>query len=228
MLWRMQGQAARHERHGRGKVKLLDLFCGAGGAAMGYYRAGFTDITGVDIKPQKNYPFKFIEADAMTFPLEGYDVIHASPPCQGYSSSMNHHTIKEYPLLIAEVRNRLKSVGCAWVIENVRPLRAIPAEHRLNGVILCGSAFGLRIWRHRWFEASVALMSPPCQHSIRGMNPYRTKSRAISGITGTSDKKWQAAMGIDWMIGSEATLAIPPAYTEFIGKQLLASMAANT
>src|SRR5258707_15825847 len=96
------------------KPKLLDLFCGAGGCAVGYHRAGF-EVTGVDINPQPRFPFRFIQADAMTFPLEGYDVIHASPPCQGYSKAMKHFTKKDYPKLIVEMRWRLKESGAEWV-----------------------------------------------------------------------------------------------------------------
>src|SRR3989304_5094805 len=102
------------------KPKLLDLFCGAGGAAMGYHRAGF-DVVGVDIKPQPHYPFEFHQADAMTWPLDGFDAIHASPPCPGSSRLRRLPWLKgrEWPLLIPGVRRRLVAAGVPWVIENV-------------------------------------------------------------------------------------------------------------
>src|SRR5215472_5910436 len=97
---------------------LLDLFCGAGGAAMGYHRAGF-DVVGVDIAPQPRYPFEFHQADAMTFPLDGFDAIHASPPCQDYSKAMRHLATVNYPRLIYPIRDRLRATARLWIIENV-------------------------------------------------------------------------------------------------------------
>lgn len=104
-------------------MRLLDLFCGAGGAAMGYHRAGFDEIVGVDHKPQKNYPFEFVLADAMTFQLGGFDAVHASPPCQAYIQR-NKNLETDHPKLIEPVRERLRGWGGVYVIENVRKLAA--------------------------------------------------------------------------------------------------------
>ena len=144
------------------KPRLLDLFCGAGGAGMGYYRAGF-EVVGVDIVRQPRFPFKFIQADAMTFDLSGFDAVHASPPCQGYSKT--RHQVdsrlgkRERPLLLDEIRARLVRSGQPWVLENVAWAR-MPAA-----IKLCGSALGLRVTRHRFFESSSLIFAPgPCRH----------------------------------------------------------------
>lgn len=138
------------------KLKLLDLFCGAGGATMGYYRAGF-EVTGVDINPQPNFPFKFIQEDSMKFPLEGFDVIHASPPCQAFSIASYGRRHKEgriYPDLLTPTRERLKESKQPWIIENVigAPMSRM--------IVLCGLMFDLRVFRHRCFESSHVLFSP--------------------------------------------------------------------
>lgn len=214
------------------KPRLLDLFCGAGGAAMGYARAGF-EVVGVDIKPQPRYPFEFIQANAMTFPLEGFDAIHASPPCQRYARIGAVHGVREnHPDLVGPVRDRLIAAGVPWVIENV-------PDSRIPGAVLCGSAFGLgavgvldgiprQLRRHRLFETSFATMVPACQHRGEPVGVYgnggpqrATRNRGYMG--GTRER--MEAMGIDWMEKKELSQAIPPAYTEFIGKQLLAVMA---
>ena len=140
--------------------KLLDLFCGAGGASMGYHRAGF-EVEGVDIKPQPHYPFKFYQADALEFPLEGYDAYHASPPCQRYTLMQNIvKSEQEHPDLIAPIRERFVEVGKPYVIENVY-------KAPLNGHLrLCGTMFGLRIIRHRFFECPWMALTflKPCDH----------------------------------------------------------------
>ncbi len=137
---------------------LLDLFCGGGGAAMGYSRAGFTEIVGVDNQPQKNYPFEFVQADALEYLTEHgheFDAIHASPPCQGYSIMRNLPWLrdKEYPLLIDPVRELLEATGKPWVIENVMGAH-LPAGW------LCGTMFGLPFYRHRAFETNWFWMQP--------------------------------------------------------------------
>ena len=129
------------------RPRLLDLFCKAGGGAMGYVRAGF-EVIGVDIKPQPHYPFEFHQGDAMTYPLEGFDAYHASPPCQRYSRTKSLHPGCKYPDLLAQTRNLLIATGKPWVIENVV---GAPFQH---WIMLCGMMFGLRTYRHRRFETS--------------------------------------------------------------------------
>lgn len=209
--------------------RLLDLFSGAGGAALGYHRAGF-EVVGVDIVPQPNYPFRFVKADALTFPLDGFDAIHASPPCQGYTPMTNRHG-SVHPKLVHEVRERLPK-GVPHVIENVIGSR----RHLHNPVQLCGSAFGLQtddgrpLYRHRYFESSVALWSSPCHHTEAGLAVYgkadgrRLYDRKDGSIlyAWASLEDGQQALGVPWMrTEHEVKEAIPPAYTEFIGQQLL-------
>ena len=207
------------------KPRLLDLFCGAGGAAMGYHRAGF-EVVGVDINPQPHYPFEFHQADAMNLPLGwGFDAIHASPPCQAYSRTSSLHD-NEHPHLYVQMRDRLQESGAPWVIENV-----IGAPYE-QGIVLCGSAFGLGVWRHRNFETSFLMLSPGCRHDLC------PKPLDVTGTGGPCERpqhngggahrkprsigEARAAMGIDWMSRRELSQAIPPAYTEYIGAQLLA------
>ena len=134
-------------------MRLLDLFCGAGGTSMGYHRAGF-EVVGVDINPQKNYPFEFHQADALTFPLEGFDVIHASPPCQKWSKASNIHVGKVYQDYLTPMRERLNKTTGVWIIENV--IHA-PLGHAIR---LCGLMFDLKVFRHRDFECSHLLFKP--------------------------------------------------------------------
>lgn len=207
--------------------KLLDLFCGAGGAAMGYHRAGF-DVVGVDINPQKNYPFEFHQADAMTFPLDGYDVIHASPPCQRYSvaSKRWNGRANNHPDLIDAVRDRL--AGYEYVIENV-----VGAPVRPD-LMLCGSMFHLGVRRHRLFESSADFHHRPvCDHASqpRRYHIYDHGRWYLSSVAhvyghggGKSKGDWREAMQIGWMTSRELSQAIPPAYTQWIGQQLLAAM----
>lgn len=207
------------------RPRLLDLFCGAGGAAMGYHRAGF-EVVGVDIKPQKNYPFEFHQADAMTFPLEGFDAIHASPPCQAYSlMTKSWGRQDQHPDLVAPVRERLAAAHLPFVIENV------PGAPLRDYFTLCGSSFGLRVRRHRIFESSVFIWAQPCSHSWQDETPIfrvRNHGNKRTGVayvfghgTGKANEHWAPAMGIGWMTRSELAQAIPPAYTEYIGKHLL-------
>lgn len=214
-------------------MRLLDLFCGAGGAAVGYHRAGFTEIVGVDIKPQKNYPFTFVQADALEYLAEHgseFDVIHASPPCQGYSVLAAMHPTGEWPDLIPPVRAALIATGVPNVIENVEAARLLsrPALFGAHGILLCGSMFGLgiargQLRRHRLFEGSTLLRQPACQHRGRAVGVY-----GHGGHSGKHRMLYRAeaaeAMGIDWMTRDELAQAIPPAYTEFIGRQLLAAL----
>jgi len=203
------------------KPKLLDLFCGVGGASMGYYRAGF-EVEGVDIKPQPHYPFKFYQADALEFPLEGYAAYHASPPCQYYSMMQNIHKNKnKHPDLIPPVREILLKIQKPFVIENVygSPLK--------GHLMLCGTMFGLKIRKHRYFETNfpMPLFAPRvCNHKqvydhYHGGEEQRGEKEKLAEI-----------LDIDWMVGnyrSEIRQAIPPAYTEYIGKYLMEFLVAR-
>jgi len=189
---------------------------------MGYYRAGF-EVEGVDIKPQPHYPFKFYQADALEFPLEGYDAYHASPPCQAWSVMQNaNHMRKDHPELIVPTRELLKHTGKAWVIENV------PGSPLINPIILCGLSLGLRVIRHRLFESNIIMfqiphMQHPRQAKVRGRMPsgYLDSLSYIGFTTGSSMKAFRDAMNIDWMTPDEGRQAIPPAYTEYVGKYLI-------
>lgn len=191
------------------RPRLLDLFCGAGGAAMGYHRAGF-EVVGVDIRPQPRYPFEFHQGDAMTWPLDGFDVVHASPPCQAYAHVTgwrgNHG---DHPDLVPGTRARLQQSGVPWVIENV------PEAPIRRDLLLCGSMFGLQARRHRAFETHPVMyqLMPPCQH--RGLLPFMHKG----------ERAYADALGCPWMTNVEGREAIPPAYTQYIGEQLLEHLA---
>lgn len=219
-----------------GKPKALDLFCCAGGAAMGLYRAGF-DVIGVDIEQRKRYPFLFEQADALEYPLDGFDFIWASPPCQGYTSMRHAPGAVGAPLLIAEIRDRLEASGVPYCIENVEEAR----WDMRDPMTLCGSMFGLgtqgcQLQRHRLFECSFPIDWPECRHDDRpviGVYGGHARRRAKSaGGRGTRDV-WEgghkvaasAAMGIDWMTLEELSEAIPPAYSEYIGRAALAHIA---
>jgi DNA (cytosine-5)-methyltransferase 1 len=215
--------------------RLLDLFCKAGGAAMGYNRAGF-DVLGVDIEPQPNYPFRFHQADALevlrsAVGTYGFDAIHASPPCQTFTAYRRRGggVGDGYLNLIPEVRPLLVATGLPYVIENVELARS---ELR-SPVTLCGSSFGLDVRRHRLFESNVPMLVPPCVHgwqtprftpASNRTNKRRTVEVGVYRIPLATQRK---AMGIDWMTLPELSEAIPPAYTEFIGRQLLDHLTAR-
>ena len=211
-------------------MKLLDLFSGAGGAAMGYHRAGFTDILGIDIVPQPRYPFRFVQADALHPPvnLGDFDVIHASPPCQRFMRARSFNKLRhnidwrDYPDLLTPCREMLSEAGIPYVIENV-----VGAPMRVD-VMLCGTMFGLRVLRHRWFEISPRhlILTPPCNHNgtVKDGDYVCVINNGGLGITTTPYAKKAdcvSAMGIDWMTRKEMTQAIPPAYTEFLGKAII-------
>lgn len=220
-------------------MRLLDLFCCAGGATRGYQRAGF-HVTGVDIRQQPNYcGDEFVQDDAIAF-LRGhghkFDAIHASPPCQGYSlhvTSASSGTAgtkgRDEPRLATDVRALLRRSGRPWVMENVmgarRDLRA--------SLLLCGTMFGLPIPRHRLFESSELIMSPehPSCRGValayareRGWDP-RDMTVTGKGRRAGTTQRWQEVMGIDWHTTQhELREAIPPAYTEYIGRRLMAAI----
>jgi len=196
---------------------------------MGYSRAGFY-VVGVDINKQPHYcGDEFHQADAMTYSLDGFDVIHASPPCTGFSvaSIVHRNKGKEYPDLLTPIRIRLKQSGAIYIIENVPGATIDPI------LTLCGLMFGLKVFRHRHFECSEMIMSieHPSHSGKRigegyfsvagGAGRWKTWGTVKRNISkGTADE-WRNAMGISWMTRNEIKLAIPPAYTEWIGKQLI-------
>jgi DNA (cytosine-5)-methyltransferase 1 len=247
------------------RPRALDLFCGAGGAAMGLHRAGF-DVVGIDNRPQPRYPFPFIQADALKPPvrLEDFDLVWASPPCQAHSAMRTMPNAKDHPDLIPPTRAMLEASGKAWVIENV------PGAPLRSPLKLCGTMFGLgtkdgtaELRRHRLFETSFdALLAPPCNHSAmmvcgvyggHGRDHRRTignygdgagtnisnarKRKRSVGVYGHavgssvrdgtqqfSTQQRREAMGIDWMTGNELSQAIPPAYSEHIGRYALLAL----
>lgn len=200
---------------------------------MGYHRAGF-EVVGVDIKPMPRYPFEFIQADAMTFPLDGFDAIHASPPCQAFTAMGTMPNARHHENLLTPTLARLDEWGGRYVVENVMgaPMR--------SAVRLCGTTFGLtghvegrgdvELRRHRLFELNWPLMVPPCAHKRRRMvvgfygDHLRIHRRSADGGDVNGPEKLRLArdvMGIDWMQWSEVCQSIPPAYTEYIGKHLM-------
>jgi DNA (cytosine-5)-methyltransferase 1 len=215
------------------KLRLLDLFCCAGGAGVGYARAGF-DVVGVDNKPQPNYPLRFIKADALKLDpkfIATFDAIHASPPCQSYSDlAKRNGNGHEWPRLIEPVREILIASDLPYIIENVdgAPL--------IDPVILCGTMFkGLRVLRHRLFEANFPIVAPPHGkhpkvHTFDKRKSHYGKTNDMLDfvqVTGGGNCTIAAArdaMGIAWMTKNELNEAIPPAYTHLIGKQLISHM----
>lgn len=230
------------------KPRLLDLFCGAGGAAEGYARAGF-EVVGVDLNPQPRYPFKFVQDDAIALmstwieSVNGwwdeppFDAIHASPPCPRYSSMTKvAGNPSDHPDLIGPTRELLKATGLPYVIENV------PGAPLIDAVRICGSMVGLgancrdgkyrQLRRHRYFESNVALMTPKCMHEGEPVGVYGNGGGQQKTVwNGGPNRGYMAtkaeaeeALGIDWMIKTELSNSIPPAYAELIGAQLMASI----
>lgn len=232
------------------RPSILDLFCCAGGAGMGYHQAGF-EIVGIDIKPQPRYPFTFIQADALewlrdaisTGNIRHFDAIHASPPCQAHTAMKTMHNARDHLDLVPETRKLLIASGLPWAMENVvgAPLIA--------PITLCGTMFGLGVedadlLRHRLFEmSSPPTLVPACRHGHRdtigiyGGHAHNRKRARTIGVYGEgardSRRKYdkgvpdfttvqaREAMGIEWMTLAELCQAIPPAYTKFIGGHLM-------
>ena len=222
-------------------MRILDLYCAGGGAAMGYARAGFIPV-GVDINRQPNYPFPFIQGDAIRvlsellydeigvevdgqmLTIRDFDAIHASPPCQRYTrKSANwgraRTSVIEHPDLLAPTRAALMQAEMPWVIENV-PGAPIDAH-----LMLCGSMFGLKIQKHRLFESNVPLVLAPasCKH-VGLYNPWQGPGRSAAKHREAQDTPWlPQSGGASRAAGytGDVNNAIPPAYTEFIGKQLM-------
>src|SRR5688572_21489903 len=209
------------------RPRMIDLFCGAGGCAMGYHRAGF-EVVGVDLGWQANYPFRFLQWNALRTNPRNFDLIHASPPCQLWSIT-SYRNNKDYPDLITPLRERLAEWNKPYVIENVEgaPLR--------GAVMLCGRYFNLGtmckdgkyryLKRHRYFESTFDLVGTGCKcvygDPIIGVygqgSTTTTRRRQYQGTV----KERERCMGIDWMYSSEMSQAIPPIYTEYLGKQIL-------
>jgi DNA (cytosine-5)-methyltransferase 1 len=222
------------------RPRLLDAFCGAGGAGVGYHRSGF-DVVGVDIADQPDYPFEFHRADALTvlqIVADGsrsweFDAVHASPPCQHYSSLASLHPEALYVDLYVRVRDCLRAIGRPWVMENV-----VGAPYQ-QGVVLCGSMFDetRRLRRHRNFEASFLMLGPECRHDLQ---------HDLLGVYGNSDGAHEPGfkhkghkrgprqattiearevMAMPWVTKRKGlTEAIPPAFTEWIGERLLSQV----
>jgi len=202
----------------------LDLYCGAGGAAMGIKNAGFTEVIGVDIEFQPDYPFTFICEDAVEFMGNGladFDFIWASPPCQAYSWSAagRRNAGYEYPDLIALTREVLDRSGKPYIIENVvgAPLK--------NPVTLCGTMFpGLKVFRHRIFESNIPLkVEMSCKHDGHKIKKRRNEDGDFFTVAGKwvgTTQEWSDAMGINWMKKADLAQAIPPAYSEYLTRQI--------
>lgn len=216
------GQECEGYTEGDCEVKAADLFCGAGGAAMGLSRAGF-EVEGWDIKPQPHYPFTFHLGDALQADLSGFDFVWASPPCQAYTAMQNlRKNGHSHQDLVEPTRRKLEESGLPWVIENVKgsPLR--------TSIMLCGTMFGLRIIKHRYFETNmpIPLTLSACDHS-GVFDPWHGKGRTANEM--------REAQGTPWIpIGGGASRkqnrsgdlnnAIPPAYSEFLGRQIIGHM----
>lgn len=217
------------------RPKALDLFCCAGGASVGLHRAGF-DVVGVDIDPQPHYPFEFHQADALTFPLDGFDFIWASPPCQAYTAAKSLQK-RDNPKLIDPIRARLIAAGVRYAIENV------PGAPLINPTVLCGLTFGLRVKRHRLIETNFPVMTAPCPKGHHGdwLIVFGWSALRRSNGSGTGPKKDRgktkgksvphdeacAAMGVDWKVTRrELSESIPPAYGEHVGRAALEYMSA--
>lgn len=209
---------------------LLDLFCCEGGAATGYTRAGF-EVVGVDIEPQPLYPFEFHQGDA----LDRYrpHAIHASPPCQAYSTITADKT--RHPELIEPTRAALRATGLPHVIENVEGARL----HLDHGLRLCGSSFDMAVRRHRYFESNVPMLSMPCAHARQGRpigvygdhpeddHDYRHPDGTRRGAKALTLAHAREVMGMPWASWRGCVEAVPPAFAEFLGEQLLAHLAAT-
>lgn len=201
------------------KLRIADLYCAAGGAAMGLHRAGF-EVEGWDINPQPHYPFTFHLGDALDVDLSGFDAVWASPPCQAYTAMQNiRKNGHKHPDLVGPTREKLIASGLPYIIENVKgaPLK--------TSIMLCGTMFGLKIIKHRYFESNVDIPLSLCACDHRGVfDPWHGLGRTAV--------KMREAQGTPWMPGGggssrrhkrsgDLNNAIPPAYSEFLGRHLI-------
>jgi len=207
-------------------VKLLDLFCGVGGASAGYAEAGF-EVHGVDLKHGKRYPFTYVRADVLDVLqdeeyIQQFDVIHASPPCQTHSITKHLRNAQGKSTskidLIPETRAALIASGKPYIIENV------PGSPLIDPIQLCGSSFGLKVRRHRLFESNMPLVGSICDHKLQGkpVGVYGSLNDQIpgGGKTASTISEARQAMGMEWAIWTELVEAIPPAFTKYLGDQI--------
>lgn len=212
---KLKSCASIRDRRQVRRYRLLDLFCGAGGAGAGYFRAGF-DVVGVDIQPQPNYPFRALQRDALLIDYDyllTFDAIHASPPCQAYSNASlaARRAGREYPDLYRATMRLVAASGLPYIVENV------PGSP-VKGVRLWGDMFGLGVLRPRIFESNVSLAVPP---RIRTGGSVKTGEYVTVAGNGKDTSRWADAMGMNWAQPDEIKEAIPPAYTEYLGYQLI-------
>ena len=207
-------------------MKLLDLFCGVGGASVGYARAGF-EVHGVDLKHGKRYPYTYTRADVLDVLqdhkfIQQFDVIHASPPCQTHSITQHLRNAQGKTTskidLIPQTRAALITADKPYIIENV------PGSPLINPIQLCGSSFGLKVRRHRLFESNMPLEGSVCNHKLQGrpVGVYGSLNDEIpkGGKTAATIDEAREAMGMPWAIWTELVEAIPPAFTEYLGGQI--------
>lgn len=207
--------------------RLADLYCGAGGSAVGLHQVGF-QVIGFDLQPQPRYPFEFHQLDALQVSLEGFDAVWASPPCQKYTRMLLPSQRTTHIDLVAPTRDLLAASGLPYIIENVvgAPLK--------DTILLCGQMFGLRVFRHRLFESNVFLWAPPHQRhqghtstgSLAAYHTFEKGSRITVAGHAFRLRDGAAAMGIDWMNRAELAQAVPPCYSEFLGRQLVTTVLA--
>ena len=215
------------------RPRLLDLFCGAGGASEGYRRAGF-DVVGVDIAPQPRYPFTFVRGDALEYlaaHLGDFDAYHGGPPCQPFCAyrRLGNGVGEGYADLVDATRTAFGELpaGVPWVIENV------PGAPLRDPVRLCGSSFGLDVRRHRLFESNFEIPTVPCDHGwqtprfAQATNRANLRSTVEVGVYRIPLAVQRTAMGIEWMRLRELSESIPPAYTEHVGRAMMRAIAAR-
>lgn len=225
------------------KPRLLDLFCGGGGCSVGYARAGF-DVVGVDIEPHPDYPFPIVVADAMDvfnhdvpgIDVTEFDVIHASPPCQAYTT-MSNRSRGDWPDLVRPTIDALRAWaeydGGMWIVENVPGARSQMPD---TSITLHGGMFGLGVDRPRLFASNAMLLQPSAPRVVDPVGVYGrqpdgrrlfTRTDGTSQYAAASLEEGAESMGIDWLTDwRDVAEAIPPAYTELIGHQLLAHLEA--
>jgi DNA (cytosine-5)-methyltransferase 1 len=206
-------------------LRALDLFSGAGGAAMGLHQAGY-EVVGVDIRPQPRYPFTFLQGDAFEWledagRLAVFDLIWASPKCQAHSMLTPTTHKSNHEVQLPRVLKLLRAQKIPYIVENVQGTQTMMRDP----VMLCGSMFGLDVWRHRWFEignSDAFFLLPSCDHSFAPVLLSGRGNRRVNGKRQSESRKAVrvSASGIDWMTYDELSQAIPPAYSKFLAEQI--------